>query len=235
MISIVIPAYNEEKTILPCLYSLAQQQALPDEIIVVNNASRDRTAELVQQFIANHPQLSIKLLHEAKKGVHHAREAGWRTASGDIIVQLDADEVLAPNWLAKIKQILAANPQLDVIGGAYRFENPPLIIWLTQVLYNVIYPRVMQTSSGFPYLVGGMTIAKRAVFEKMNGYLGKPDDQLEDYYFSEQSFKLGYKIRYRPDILGTHSLRRYEAGGLSGFLQWGVAAMDSALYENDVR
>jgi glycosyltransferase involved in cell wall biosynthesis len=52
MITVIVPAYNEEKLIGACLESLAAQTPLPDEILIVNNASTDRTPEIAEQFIA---------------------------------------------------------------------------------------------------------------------------------------------------------------------------------------
>jgi glycosyltransferase involved in cell wall biosynthesis len=234
-ITVIVPAYNEEKLIVRCLDSLAAQDPVPDEILVVDNASKDRTAEMVKQFIAAHPTLNTRMIYETKQGCHHARETGWRESIGAIIIHVDADEIMPPGWLARIRATLMLNPKLDVIGGTVRFENPPFSIWLMQVLFNLLYPRLVQLSKGFPYICGGMTIAKREVLEKMNGYINKPDDELDDYYLSKQAHQLGYTLRYIPAIYGIHSLRRYEAGGLRGWLQWGVSGLDAQKYDADVR
>jgi glycosyltransferase involved in cell wall biosynthesis len=235
MITVIVPAYNEEKLIRRCLESLIAQRPIPDEILVVDNVSKDRTAEIIQQVIAENPSVNIKMIHESKKGCHHAREAGWRAASGDVIVHVDADEIFPADWMQKIHKTLAKDPTVGAIGGTIRFENAPPIIWVMQALYNLLYPRMVQWNRGFPYICGGMTICRREVFEKMNGYLDKPDDQLDDFYLASQAHKLGYKTRYVPSIYAIHSLRRYEAGGMSAFLKWGVAALDVNQYEEDVR
>lgn len=235
MITVIVPAFNEEKLIRACLDSLAAQSSLPDEILVVDNASTDRTAAIVETFIAEHPALNVRLIHEEKKGCHHARETGWRAAQGDVIVHVDADETFPPDWMAKIRAALQKHPDTAAMGGTIRFQNAPFVVWLTQVLYNLLYPRIVQWTKGFPYLCGGMTICKREVFEAIDGYRNKPDDQLDDYYLSSQAHARGYKLRYEPQIYAYHSLRRYEAGGLKAWLQWGVAAMDTDLYQEDVR
>jgi glycosyltransferase involved in cell wall biosynthesis len=230
-VTVIVPAYNEEKLIRRCLESLIQQDARADEILVVDNVSTDRTVEIVKQVMAEHPEANIKLMHEAKKGCIPAREAGWRVASGKIIVHVDADETFPPGWMARVRATMIVNPQLAAVGGTVRFENAPPIILLIQFLYNRLYPRIVQWTKGFPYLCGGMTIVRREVLEKMNGYADIPNDQLEDYYLSAQAHKLGFKIRYIPAIYAIHSLRRYESGGLSGFLKWGVGGLDAAQYD----
>jgi hypothetical protein len=76
-----------------------------------------------------------------------------------------------------------------------------------------------------------MTVCKREVLERMNGYADMPSNQLDDYYLSAQAHQLGYKLKYDPGLYAIHSLRRYEAGGLKGFLQWGVGGLDAKKYE----
>lgn len=234
-ITVIVPAYNEEKLIYRCLESLVLQDPLPDEILVVDNASTDTTAAIVQDFMNAYTDVNIHLIHEPTKGCHHARETGWRAAEGDVIVHVDADEIFPDGWMANIHQALDNHPDVAAMCGTIRFENAPFPVWVTQVLYNLIYPRFTQMTEGFPYLCGGMTICKREVFEKMDGYKNKPDDQLDDYYLSTQAHRLGFKLRYMPHIYAVHSIRRYEATGLTGWLKWGFAAMDTDLYEEDIR
>jgi glycosyltransferase involved in cell wall biosynthesis len=234
VITVIIPTFNEEHYIGRCLESLAIQNSPPEEIVVVDNGSTDQTVEAVRHFSADHPSLNIKLVYEAEKGCDKARETGWRAAAGDVIIHVDADEIMPELWLDKVRGILLNHPELGAFGGTVRFEHPPLSILLLQGLFNLLYPRIVQWTKGFPYLCGGMTICKREVLERMNGYADKPDNELEDYYLSEQAHKLGYQTRYFPTIYAYHSLRRYEQGGLSAFLKWGVAGLDANQYEANV-
>jgi glycosyltransferase involved in cell wall biosynthesis len=235
MITVIVPAYNEEVLIGRCLESLAAQVPLPDEIVVVDNASTDRTPQIVGAFIDAHPQLNMKLIRETKKGCPAAREAGWRAASGDVIIHIDADEIVPPGWMQQIHDTLRRYPELGAFGGTVRFENPPLIIRIFETIFNVFYPRAVQWTKGFPYLCGGMTICKRELLERMNGYADLPANQLEDYYLSAQAHRLGYKTRYFPSIYAIHSLRRYHQGGIAGFLKWGAAGLDATYYDPDTQ
>jgi len=235
LITVIIPAFNEEVLIVKCLQSLAEQTPTPDEILVVDNASTDATAAKVQEFIVAHPALNIRLIHESEQGCIPARETGWRAAQGDVIVHVDADETFPPGWMQQIRNILEKSPDLGVFGGTVRFENAPLPIFILQVLYNWLYPYAVQIGRGAPYLCGGMTICKREVLVKLDGYRNRPADQLEDYYLSVQAPRVGYKTRYFRKLYAMHSLRRYEAGGLKGFLQWGVAGLDAAQYDPELR
>jgi glycosyltransferase involved in cell wall biosynthesis len=231
MITVIVPALNEENYIGPCLETLAMQDPQPDEILVVDNGSTDKTVQVVEQFFAAHPEIDGKLIFESKKGCIAARETGWRTAKGDIIIHVDADETFPSGWMQQVHDVLKKHPELAAFGGTVRFPNPPLLVRTTQFLFNRLYSRLLEYNKGFPFLCGGMTICKREVLEKINGYADIPADQLEDYYLSEQAHRLGYKTRYFPDIYAFHSLRRYEKGGIKAHLAWGVAGVDAKFYD----
>src|SRR5215468_8265303 len=102
-LSVLICAYNEQDWIGKTLTSLLQQRRQPDEVIVVNNASTDNTEAVIKQFMADHPATPIKIVFQPRKGLHHAREAGWRAATSDIIVITDADILFPEYWLVKIE------------------------------------------------------------------------------------------------------------------------------------
>ena len=87
-LSVVIPAYNEEKFIGECLQSIFHEiegKNYDLEIIVVNNASTDNTRDIV----ASHPK--VKLVDEPDKGLVKARRAGFLASKGELIANLDAD------------------------------------------------------------------------------------------------------------------------------------------------
>src|ERR1700683_4962510 len=95
-ISVVIPAYNEEKYIGACLENIIKFE--PEnllEIIVVNNASTDGTAEA-----AAFPK--TRVVNEPHKGLTWARQRGLLEARGDLIVCVDADSLMPEDWFAKV-------------------------------------------------------------------------------------------------------------------------------------
>ncbi|MFA6307205.1 MAG: glycosyltransferase family A protein, partial [Patescibacteria group bacterium] len=92
--SVVIPAHNEEKNISATIRALLAQSHPDFEIIVVNNASTDRTAEIAEGF-------PVKVVHESRKGLLWARERGRLEATGDIVVNIDADCLPDEDWLSR--------------------------------------------------------------------------------------------------------------------------------------
>lgn len=105
-ISIVIPAYNEGKTIKRCLDALMQQSVAPDEILVVDNNSADNTAAIA------HSYREVRVIPKTDaQGITVARNAGLDAATGDILCRIDADTAVPPNWVEEIRHYFDANPQ----------------------------------------------------------------------------------------------------------------------------
>jgi glycosyltransferase involved in cell wall biosynthesis len=96
-VSIVIPAYNEESVIRQCLIAAVYQSVPAHEIIVVDNMSKDRTADIVRQMQLEYPESPIILLsQDLEQGLIPTRNYGLDHATGDILGRIDADSVLEP-------------------------------------------------------------------------------------------------------------------------------------------
>ena len=96
-ISVIIPAYNSEKTILRALESVNSQTFKPIEIIVINDYSSDKTEEVVKSFKS---EITIIFLsNETNKGPSYSRNRGIRSSNGNWIAFLDADDYWHPQKL----------------------------------------------------------------------------------------------------------------------------------------
>ena len=107
MLSLIIPASNEEGWIVPCLDAVAASDPVPDglEVIVVANGCRDATAALARGFAGRLPGLQVLELAEGSKPL--ALTAGDRAAQGEVRAWLDADCLLSPGVLAALAAVLA--------------------------------------------------------------------------------------------------------------------------------
>ncbi len=115
VISIVIPAYNEEKNILQTLLSLSNNiSQWPVEIIVVNNNSKDKTEELVVQT-------GIPCISELKQGITEARNAGLAIAIGKIILNADADSIYPKDWIELMARPLIMDSKIASVYGRFSF------------------------------------------------------------------------------------------------------------------
>ncbi|MEE1896733.1 glycosyltransferase family 2 protein [Flavobacterium rakeshii] len=132
----IIPAYNEEAFMAATLQSLAAQTVLPAKAVVVNDNSTDRTAEIVQEFTDKYSWLS--LVNKASDAIHlpgskviQAFNTGYETIDEeyDIIVKLDADLILPPDYFESILEVFKNNPKAGMAGGfAYIEKNGEWIL-----------------------------------------------------------------------------------------------------------
>lgn len=105
-ISVVIACYNEEDRIGKCLTTLLGQTAQPHEIIIVDGGSTDNTVIKIKEFQKKNKL--IKLLHETgKRSPANARNIGWKAASGDYILFLDADGQFDKSFIEVVDRAIA--------------------------------------------------------------------------------------------------------------------------------
>jgi glycosyltransferase involved in cell wall biosynthesis len=114
-ISIVIPAYNEEKNILQTLYSLCNNSTdRAVEIVVVNNNSKDKTEQLVKST-------GVGCILETKQGITSARNAGLAAAKGTYILNADADSIYPKDWVAEMSKPFYTHPNVAMVYGRFAF------------------------------------------------------------------------------------------------------------------
>ena len=116
-LTVIVCAHNEAHFISPCLHSLLAQTRVPDEIVVVNNASTDETRAVALQI----PY--VQVADEPRKGLVVARETGRRAATGDILVYLDADCRAPLNWLERVERRFLRTPGLIGLSSPYRYYD----------------------------------------------------------------------------------------------------------------
>lgn len=218
MISVVLPAYNEEKEITRCLASLARQKTNREfEIIVVDNASTDTTKEVAARFLT---QIPLTIISEPRKGRGAARAAGFKAARGEIILSTDADTVVPPDWIEKLTTGLLAGGAVAVAGsttvhGCGRFT--------TAVFNRVVQPfstRFYRLLFGHYWLSGFNFAIYRDVYLKAGGFNAKLT-AMEDTDLGFRVKKIG-RIRFLPNVLVEFSGRRFENRFLAGLRDYVV-------------
>jgi glycosyltransferase involved in cell wall biosynthesis len=148
-ISVVIPAYNEEKLISRCLQSLIDQTIKPDEIIVVDNNSTDSTAKLAASFAG------VTIIKESRQGIVFARDAGFNAVTTNIIARCDADSILPPNWIERIHEDFENNPNLlGVTGLAVAHDIPSWMAGTGKWIHWAIYYGISHIILGHNVLFG---------------------------------------------------------------------------------
>jgi len=212
-ISVIVPAYNEENYLSACLTSLKKQQFSGGyEIIVVDNNSVDKTAQIARDF-------GCKVIFELKKGAGATRQAGCAVSLGEIIAFTDADTVVPENWLSTIATEFEKDKNLAAFGGLYFLSSGSIFTRL--VVSFFVYPAHFLDklyNNGWN-LSGANFAVRKTCFLKTGGF--NVNLQInEEYDISQRIRKFG-KVKLAPYFLVKTSGRGYEYGVISWFFRYG--------------
>lgn len=212
-ISVVIPAYNEEKYIEHCLESLVDQKtSLSYEVIVVDNNSTDGTAKIARTF---KDKLNLRIIHEEKQGRGAARARGFKEAMGEIILSADADTVYYRDWIDALEENL--NDQTIAIISSCKITDGTV---LTNAIFNFLQPKLtslFRLTFGYYWLTGFSFAITKDVYIKSGGF-NSHLQALEDVDLAVRVAKFG-KIKFinKPVVF---SGRRFKKGLLSGIFEY---------------
>ena len=202
-ISVVIPAYNEEKYLPACLHAVGQQEdAPPYEVVVVDNASTDGTADIARQFGA-------RVVAEPRKGVSRARQTGFEAAGGEIIASTDADTIVPPGWLARIAAHFRDDPALGGVYGPVHWpDGRPIEQFILR--YMVSRGQWLCNRVRRDFWWGSNFAVRREVFWRAGGF---PVDWPagEDTDLSLRVSRIA-RVRFDPNLVVYASSRRAREG-----------------------
>ncbi len=206
-ISLVIPAYNEEGYIGQCISSvLKNAPGKFHEIIVVDNASSDKTNDIASKFSG------VRVVHEPNKGLTRARQRGLEEASGDIIAYIDADSLLPDGWVSRLEKIYSKNNKIVCVSGPYRYYDGPW--WKNQIMHGIWWLVGPTTYRMVGFMVlGGNFAAKRQALIDMGGFDKTIDFFGEDTDIARRLNKHG-KVLFNMSFFIYSSSRRYISDGL---------------------
>ena len=197
IISVIVPAYNAAATLAECLAALHKQSRAPDEIIVVDDGSTDRTAELARASGA-------RVLQQPNRGPAAARNLGVQNARGDLILFTDADCAPAPDWVA---QMLAPFADAGISGakGVYRTRQKSWTARFAQAEYEDKYDR-MRRYATIDFIDTYSAAYRRAVYLANDGMdLSFPRASGEDVEFSYRLAQRGFKLVMLPSAVVYHN------------------------------
>ncbi len=215
-VSIVIPAWNEEETLLKTLSSLsALETGIPTELLVVNNRSTDRTQEILDRC-------RVRSVWEPRQGIPYARQTGLERARGRIILCGDADSVYPPEWVDRMVSELS-NTSVAVVYSRYSFVPPPgRPRWIFSLYEGVVDLWYRFRSRNRPHLnaMGGSLGFRRKDAIDVGGF----DLSMKRGSDGQLAWKLGRKgeikgLYDRKTRIWSHTRRLYEQGSLLRALQ----------------
>lgn len=205
--SVIVPAYNAEQTLASCLESLTAQTVLQDtyEVIVVDDGSTDRTAEIAKRF-------NIRYLFQENRGPASARNHGVHAAQGRIILFTDSDCVPTPHWIEEMVEPFA-DPQVVAVKGSYRTRQRELVARFAQVEFEDRYDMLLRHSH--IDMVDSYSAAfRKDAFEIAGGFDESfPKANNEDTDLSYRLSTAGCKMVFKPGAVVYHrhpaTLSRY--------------------------
>jgi glycosyltransferase involved in cell wall biosynthesis len=166
-ISVIIPAYNEEKYLSKTLEAILAQDYLDFEVIVVDNASTDKTAEIARLF----PK--VKVVSESRKGTMWACERGRKEATGEIIVRMDADCLPEKDWLAKGSAFFKDDKVVGVSGPYDYYDAEKLFRYFSvhfqKILYSLANILVRAMKNG-GVMIGGNSFMRANTLANAGGF-----------------------------------------------------------------
>lgn len=205
-ISLIISAYNEEKYIGDCLKSVLENLDYFSEVIVVDNASTDRTAEISKSF-------NVKVVSEMRKGVTRARQRGFLESAGELLVFIDADTRLPKGWIEKVINEFRCNDKIVCVSGPYVYYDQSVFLqFITKYFYWYALAMPIYMLVGY-MAMGGNFVIKREVMERMNGF----DTDIEFYGDDTDSARRASafgKVSFSPKFSIFSSNRRLDGQGV---------------------
>ena len=227
-ISVVVPAHNEQKYIGDCLESLKKYAANElFEIIVVDNASTDKTAEIVKSFEG------VKLVAEPQKGLTKARQAGLNAASGDLVAYLDADSRISENWLKIVKREFETDSKLICLSGPYLYYDLPRHQQKLINFYLMVFAFPVYYMIGY-LILGGNFVTKREALNQIGGFDIGISFYGEDTNIARRLSKLG-RVKFMKEFFVFSSGRRLAGEGfLRSTVVYALNYLSEALFHKQV-
>jgi glycosyltransferase involved in cell wall biosynthesis len=213
-LSFVIPAWNEEKYIRKCLTAITREveKGKHDiEIVVVNNASVDRTRQIALEFPG------VIVVDEPRKGLPQARQAGFLASSGDLIANIDADSILPSGWIEKVYEQFSLDDDLVALSGPYEYYDlSKLTNYLVKLYYLPAYGLHLVTHRLLgvgAVLQGGNFVLRRTALEKVGGFNVNIQFYGEDTDIARRIQKVG-RVKFLPAFKMRTSGRRLRKEGV---------------------
>lgn len=117
LVSVVIPTYNREKSIVKALESVLEQEYTNVEILVCDDFSTDRTKDVIMGYVEKDSRVRLLSRKDGKKGANAARNLGIESARGEYIAFLDSDDVMLRNGITDRVKVFEKYPEIDMVYG----------------------------------------------------------------------------------------------------------------------
>lgn len=199
-VSIIIPAYNEEKVIVDSIARVLASDYPALELIVADDGSKDATSALVHQHYDSDPR--VNLLTLVNGGKASALNRALTHAKGEIIIALDADTQFLPDTIAKLVRWFA-DPEIGAVAGNARVGNKVNLVTRWQAIEYVtaqnVERRALDALGAITVVPGAVGAWRRAALDAVGGY---PEDTLaEDQDLTIAIQRQGWQVAYDVEAI----------------------------------
>jgi glycosyltransferase involved in cell wall biosynthesis len=211
-ISIVIPAYNEERTIRACVVAAIEQTEPADEIIVVNNKSTDSTAKMLKALKTEFPDAPLIIVDQNdEQGITPTRNAGFNAATSEVIGRIDADSILEPEWVAVVKRIFS-DPTVGAATGPMIYYDMPLRRFGARADDNM-RRALLKLTKDYHFVFGSNMAIRASAWHDIRDHVCNDADKEmhEDLDLGIHLYDRGHKIVYGSKMVSGMSARRLDA------------------------
>lgn len=233
-LSVVIPAYNEEANLTACLDRLLDQTRPIDEIIVVDNCSTDRTAQIARAYSARHA--AVRLVKEPCPGVHHARRRGLDCGTGQVLAKVDADTRVPADWAERGLRFFTTGEGHDTdyaaLTGPFLLHDAPMM----ERQKRLAAKSYRKLANGGPIgsVHGPAYFIRRDVWHRIRGDLHDHEPVWEDLDIGLTLRKHGFRIYFDPRLLAESSCRRLQFAPWRN-IRYGLGGLRTARAHGDRR
>ncbi len=209
-VSIVVPAYNAKDVLPICIDALLSQSYVPEqaEIIIVDDESKDDTADIAESRIADARArgYDLRVLRQPKNaGPAAARNRGAFEASGEVVIFTDSDCEPLPHWLEEMLKPFQ-DESVSAVKGAYLSKQPELGARFAQAEFEERY-RMLRASESVDVVFSYSAAFRTAVFRELGGFDSRfPVADNEDTELSWRLVAAGHRIIFndRAELFHRH-------------------------------
>lgn len=204
-IVVVIPCLDDAPLLAACLHALAGQTRPADEVVVVDNGSRDDSVPVAERAGAT-------VVHEPHRGIWPAVARGYDEAAarGDVIARLDADSVPPSTWVARLADAFAGEAPLDVLTGNARFYGGNRVVrWIGDHCYIGGMYVWLTPWFGHPPVFGSNFAMRAQTWRAVRPLVGRDDPDVHDDLDLGINLPRGTRVRYDPTLTMPVSARPF--------------------------
>lgn len=218
-LSLIVATYNRAESLLRTLRSVAQQDTPTErwECVVVNNASTDNTEECVNEFIAQNPQLNIRIVNESQQGLSYARNRGIVESKGRFVAFIDDDETINPQFISAYLTLFEQHSSFVAAGRVKAVYDQGRPSWMSKYPEKMIANpfdlgnRVITITSKMTPAGGNMAFNREVfnIYGNFDTRLGRCGSELlgaEENDLFARIRALGERVYYTPDAVVYHHI-----------------------------